>query len=145
MKKTTSNPHQYAEVSTKSCIYCKTEKAITEFPRHIQNKDGYDNRCRFCIKEDRQERSRIRRTAPPPPTRCDSCGAVPNIGPHADPSKRMANLALDHNKVTKKFRGYLCDGCNRALGQLGDSLDGVMNLVRYLQRSSDCGGPDGTL
>ena len=33
----------------------------------------------------------------------------------------------------KCIRGLLCSGCNTSLGGLGDSLDGVLRAVRYLE------------
>ena len=43
-------------------------------------------------------------------------------------------LCYDHDHVTMEFRGVLCRGCNRSLGQLGDSLEGIMKVVNYLKR-----------
>jgi len=39
---------------------------------------------------------------------------------------------VDHCHETGKIRGILCNSCNTALGRLGDNLNGVMGLVRYL-------------
>jgi hypothetical protein len=44
-------------------------------------------------------------------------------------------LCYDHDHVTMKFRGVLCRQCNRALGQLGDSLDRVLKVVDYLKKA----------
>lgn len=43
-------------------------------------------------------------------------------------------LCYDHDHNTMKFRGVLCRKCNRSLGQLGDSLDGIMKVVAYLTK-----------
>jgi hypothetical protein len=37
----------------------------------------------------------------------------------------------------EKFRGWLCNICNLSIGQLGDSVEGLMNAVRYLERAKD--------
>ena len=34
----------------KKCIGCQIEKQITEFNKRASNYDGYDHRCRECIK-----------------------------------------------------------------------------------------------
>ncbi len=44
-------------------------------------------------------------------------------------------LCYDHDHVTMKFRGVLCRQCNRALGQLGDSLDRVLKVIDYLKKA----------
>jgi hypothetical protein len=43
---------------------------------------------------------------------------------------------LDHDHETGRFRGWLCDHCNRALGHLGDNLPGVDRMMQYLLRYS---------
>ena len=58
------------------------------------------------------------------PSLCEMCGSAPK--------GRSKALCLDHCHETKTFRGWLCDYCNRGLGQLGDDLDVVIaNLTRY--------------
>lgn len=44
------------------------------------------------------------------------------------------NLCVDHDHATNKVRGVLCRKCNRALGQLGDTLEVAQRLVAYLSR-----------
>ncbi len=52
---------------------------------------------------------------------CEICGST-------------KELCYDHDHATMEFRGVLCRQCNRALGQLGDSLDSIMNVVKYLTK-----------
>lgn len=40
---------------------------------------------------------------------------------------------LDHDHSTGAVRGGLCGPCNRALGILGDDLDGIARVVAYLE------------
>jgi hypothetical protein len=61
----------------------------------------------------------------PIPSACECCGKPPTKA-----------LDLDHCHVSNRFRGWLCNRCNRGLGFFGDSIDGLMNAVRYLQRAS---------
>lgn len=44
--------------------------------------------------------------------------------------------AVDHDHDTGKVRGILCDPCNTSLGIFGDNLQGVMNVVDYLERAN---------
>lgn len=42
---------------------------------------------------------------------------------------------IDHCHRTGKVRGVLCSSCNRAIGWLGDTAEGVRRAVVYLERS----------
>lgn len=61
----------------------------------------------------------------PTPARCECCGV-----PFAEMTK---GARLDHDHKTNTFRGWLCQRCNTALGMLGDTLGGVLRLVRYVE------------
>ena len=52
---------------------------------------------------------------------CEICDAVNNLG-------------YDHDHDTMEFRGVLCRNCNRAIGQLGDTLEDMIKVVRYLSK-----------
>lgn len=56
-------------------------------------------------------------------TECEICGS-------------SKELCYDHDHTTMKFRGVLCRKCNRSLGQLGDSLEGIMKVVNYLNKET---------
>lgn len=43
-------------------------------------------------------------------------------------------LNVDHDHETNKVRGLLCDGCNRGIGLLGDSIETVRSALAYLER-----------
>lgn len=58
---------------------------------------------------------------------CKLCGSSPNTG---------RRLAVDHCHLTGEVRGLLCNGCNAAVGRLGDSADGLMKAYRYLRKAS---------
>ena len=63
----------------------------------------------------------------PAPAVCECCGKAPT----------GHGMCLDHCHVSGTFRGWLCGRCNRSIGQLGDSIDGLMNAVRYLERAAE--------
>ncbi len=48
-------------------------------------------------------------------------------------SSKTRRFHVDHDHSTDKVRGILCDACNKALGVFGDSLAGVMRVVKYLR------------
>lgn len=43
---------------------------------------------------------------------------------------------VDHCHTTGKIRGWLCRGCNSALGTLGDDVEGVTRALKYLTCAS---------
>jgi len=58
----------------------------------------------------------------PEPSGCEMCGAA----------TKQNSLNLDHDHVTGEFRGWLCWGCNVALGKLGDSVsEALARIERY--------------
>ena len=52
---------------------------------------------------------------------------------HADDNLHNI-LYVDHNHKTGEVRGLLCQGCNTALGQAGDSPSTLRALADYLDR-----------
>ena len=48
-----------------------------------------------------------------------------------DPFTRTPHV--DHDHSTDKVRGLLCGPCNHGIGLLGDTLEGLLKAVAYLQ------------
>jgi hypothetical protein len=65
--------------------------------------------------------------------RCAICDAVENnvIGDRAKWS-----FAVDHNHVTGKVRGLLCNQCNRAIGMLKDDAALLRKAADYLDKTN---------
>lgn len=55
---------------------------------------------------------------------CAICGKAPD--------KNGRRLCVDHNHNTGRVRGLLCDGCNKALGNLQDSPELCRLAAQYL-------------
>ena len=47
-------------------------------------------------------------------------------------SKKIKNLAVDHNHKTGKVRGLLCGRCNKAIGLFQDNLEHLQSAFKYL-------------
>lgn len=109
-------------VSQKVCAYCKLQKEISEFPKHSLYKDRMDTRCRVCVKEQYNIRKKLHKIAPPKPEFCQCCGVIPR------------KWCLDHDHATHAIRGWICDRCNTGIGKLGDTIEGVSNALKYLQK-----------
>ena len=50
-----------------------------------------------------------------------------------EPEKEHARTVFDHNHKTGKFRGWLCQRCNRALGMVKDDKELLKKLIKYLE------------
>jgi hypothetical protein len=64
------------------------------------------------------------------------------------PERKNPSLSVDHNHITGKVRGLLCDRCNRVLGAVEDTVEILRSAIDYLtpkqedQRDPDSDGPD---
>jgi len=43
------------------------------------------------------------------------------------------SLCYDHDHNTMRFRGVLCNKCNRSIGQLGDTVESIQKVLFYLK------------
>lgn len=46
--------------------------------------------------------------------------------------RQKTSWVIDHDHKTKKFRGFLCHNCNRAIGCFGDNIDTLWRAIEYL-------------
>lgn len=110
-------------VEMKICRICKNNKPTSQFPYHSQHKDGFDSRCKECIKIKSKQLQRIRKnlSIKSKDNKCECCGI------------ETESICVDHDHETEKFRGFLCHSCNLSIGRLGDTLEGVMRAANYLK------------
>lgn len=108
-----------------------------------QSKHGYKNICKICAnkrnsehpkkndwKTDHQTKKRygidretyLGRMASS--SCCEICGS-------------KEELCYDHDHTTMAFRGVLCRACNRSIGQLGDTAEGLEKALAYLRKESN--------
>tara|TARA_B100001564_G_scaffold357873_1_gene375118 strand:- start:554 stop:931 length:378 start_codon:yes stop_codon:yes gene_type:complete len=111
------------------CVYCEQRKPLSDFPPHSRYKLGVDNRCRDCINKNRKLIKKLKKDAPPEPERCECCGRVPKID---QKTGKPQSLRFDHDHLTEKFRGWICDRCNSGIGKLGDNVEGIVKALNYL-------------
>jgi len=124
------------EMLSKSCTKCKTEKPLdaVNFPLHNKTKSGFDSWCRTCRASYRNENCRGRHKAvisdqalkelKESTKECVICG---------DTTK----LVVDHDHITGKIRGLLCNHCNRGLGHFRDDPTLLEFAAQYLFASAD--------
>lgn len=44
-------------------------------------------------------------------------------------------IQLDHCHLTGNFRGWLCKECNISIGNLGDDINSLINVIKYMNKS----------
>jgi hypothetical protein len=87
----------------------------------------------------RANRARLYGLSPSDITRMleDQGGACPLcLRPFPRDELGEAVFVVDHSHATGIVRGLLCGPCNRALGTLGDEIDGIERALSYLRRAS---------
>ena len=92
----------------------KAAKAAKQYPAHIRRRYGLTVEELATIREKQDDR-------------CALCRREGKI------TTRRNKLFVDHNHATGRVRGLLCLSCNQALGVLGDSVERLDRVVRYLR------------
>jgi hypothetical protein len=49
--------------------------------------------------------------------------------------EKTEDLVIDHCHDTNRVRGVLCRGCNRSIGQLGDTHEAIQRAADYLKET----------
>ena len=112
---------------TKCCIKCKEEKPLSEFyEMKTRGSSFIRNECYDCLKQLVRDRYHIRKTAPPIPECCESCG---------DKFSIYNKPVLDHCHATSSFRGWLCPKCNVGMGHFQDDPAMLEKAIDYLKRT----------
>jgi len=123
----------------RTCSICKFPKPIDEFEKVKGKPHGRGYRCLECTNKrvkkytangiykltlryglNENEARRLREAFP----RCPICNRVSG----------QRRLCVDHDHATDAIRGVLCSRCNRAIGALGDSQDGLQRAIEYLTK-----------
>lgn len=130
------------------CKKCDVIKPLSEFNRQKSCVSGYRYECRACQKK--------RYTDWYDPKIARNYNLKTNYGittedfnlmfenqqgkclgcdRHQSELKRV--LCVDHNKITGKVRGLLCDPCNRAFGLIYESAKTLNNLIKYAEKDQE--------
>lgn len=116
---------------TRCCKTCKVVQPIENY----SPVSGMAYRhwiCKSCKNAEARVRKVLRKenAAPSKDHKCPIClrgeEELTHMGGDRTP------WSLDHDWVSKKFRGWLCHTCNRALGNLNDDKDALRRAIEYL-------------
>ena len=110
-------------VEYRECTKCKKTKNLNEF-RYLRTTglNGYTRyECKECEKAYSKGRLQAHKNAPPKSKSCDLCGI------------EGRKLVMDHNHETNKFRGWICQNCNKGIGGLNDDIKMLYKAIDYLK------------
>jgi hypothetical protein len=111
---------------TKTCVRCETPKETTEYGICRTSRDGLFSYCKPCKSSYNREK-KYGLTADEVnellARGCENCGS-------------FEKLHIDHDHASGEVRGCLCNGCNTALGLLGEDADRIAGLADYIKRVS---------
>ncbi|MGP0042489.1 MAG: endonuclease VII domain-containing protein [Rhodomicrobium sp.] len=148
---------------TRVCVCCRVEQPLSEYHRSPNTRSGRISRCRTCIntgkKVDRttpegrkrhadnnrrwyhQHKERARAQGKRSAIRCayritlEQAEALRIKQNHLCAlCGKQRKLVVDHDHKTKDVRAMLCRACNVAIGNLGDTIEGLERAIEYLKR-----------
>ena len=106
----------------KDCLTKRESKRRKDHPGKLEKTRRRVSLKRyFGLTLERYEEMRIAQN-----NQCAICGTTP----------QTYSLCVDHCHKTNKIRGLLCSPCNRAIGQLGDTVESLEKAYLYLKENS---------
>ena len=113
---------QSMETRLKNSLSKKGKPFNDERRRNISRAKGGDPRAYETYLALEKQRRLVRRK----PGLCESCGA--------SESNLKRPLMFDHDHERNTFRGWICYGCNTALGMVHDDKAVLYALIKYLDQ-----------
>jgi len=137
-------------VGKKQCKYCDRTRKLDYFPKSKNSKTGYFSYCYECRRSinRNQDKKRFRKRLEYTRNRYlirtygisisdyeimlrEQGGGCAICGRQKD---SHAKLAVDHDSMTGRVRGILCENCNLAIGQLAHDIERIRKAITYLER-----------
>jgi len=121
-------------VEGKVCIKCGVRQPEEHF--HWAHKNVYRRTdCKSCTGSLDAARYILKAKTPYPPAeyQCPICSRTSTQVQRAVNRKAFV---LDHCHKTNNFRGWLCDYCNRGLGDFEDNVERLKKAIDYLEQTS---------
>lgn len=152
IKRTREEIEHDIATQSKVCCVCSERKDFSKFYNFKNKSDNKSYRCKWCDDAARinylnSNRAKAQRNARSATLRYKYGISLEDYESMLDKQggccaickgqeTRGANsFSVDHCHSTGKVRGLLCNNCNRGIGLLGDTSDGLMKAVEYLKRN----------
>ena len=126
----------------KKCTKCKIEKTETGFYKFSYASDGLHSWCKLCliigIKDAYLRRlygidlKKYEEILISQDGGCAICNKKEDT--FLPLHNHRKSLAVDHNKLTGKIRGILCENCNRGIGLLNHDIKLLEKAIEYLNQ-----------
>lgn len=133
----------------RTCMTCGKEKLATEFYMRNKKTGVRHSSCKECDKE------RVKKRHQQNPNRTKNNDLKRNYGITLQEHNQMfesqnglcaicgntgdgrwQKLCVDHDHSTGKVRELLCRNCNMVLGQVGDNIQTLESMIKYLNKHS---------
>lgn len=88
--------------------------------------------CRKCARELARERKQLKKQYGNPPDEYSCPICLKNKEQLQGTGGNAGVWVIDHNHLTKKFRGHLCHNCNRGIGVFQDDIERFKRAIEYL-------------
>jgi len=119
----------------KVCKKCKVKKPHDHFG-YGSGGNYRRSECKECARKTREVVKELheKHEYPNEDYRCPIClGTLSDIDREHISQKKFV---LDHCHETRRFRGWLCQMCNRALGNFKDDVERLKRAIDYLSNST---------
>ena len=119
----------------RKCIKCGEDKPLDAYEiRNNMGNGGTERRndCKVCRGASNQLVEKLKKQHPFPDNNyiCPICKRSEEDLKHLFRGRRA--WVLDHNHVTKQFRGWICNQCNTGLSRFNDDPVVLKNAAKYV-------------
>jgi len=138
----------------KKCSKCGVIKSTDQFSKQRQNKCGVRADCKECRKREydqhrhvilarhkvyklKQEHALTFAAYMNLLVLQHGCCAICGTRCNTKSGKLKRRLDVDHDHITGRIRGLLCNNCNTALGKVKDSVVILERMITYLKQNEN--------
>ena len=126
---------------TKICCTCQQLLPLTSYrysAKLASGKFNPRNECKNCKQEKDRQVQQLRRQHPRPQDlnyQCPCCGQTEQEIKATGKFPDRTVWCLDHNHATGKFRGWICNDCNRIAGISKDNVGLLRIIADYIEHN----------